>query len=150
MCIGLLITACTKPEKQSACGDQSLQGKYEIDFSSILSEINGDSEEEMFAKSLASMILSKIHMTMEFDGDQLLMDASGPVKNLVNAFGDAKMPYKVDYRIQNDSVLFIREHDEEEFKEFGVLRQPEEPAGEMHIVLHDNHDKDVLLIMHKL
>lgn len=151
LCIGLLMMGCTKANKQSAgaAGSGDLQGKYEIDFSSMLSDLTGDSEEEQFAIAFASSLLSYMHMSMEFDGDKLLIDMSGPVRGLVNMFGDAKMPYAVNYKIENDSVLFIQEKDETEFKKLGVLRKPGASSNELHLVVDDDDDKDVILVMKK-
>ena len=149
LCVGLLLMGCAKSAKQSAAeGAGGLQGKYEIDFSPLMSEITGDSEEDQMAVAIASMILAQMHMTMEFEGNQLSIDASGAVRNLVNAFGDAKMPYTVSYEVRNDSVLFIKEEKDEDFKLFGVLRYPSDSSDELYIVTKED-DKELPLLMKK-
>lgn len=148
-CVGLMMMSCAKSAKQSADAAQGLQGKYEIDFSPLLSEIESDSEGEQLAVAFASMLLTRMHMTMEFDGDKLNIDTSGPVRELVNMFGDAKMPYTVDYQLRDDSVLFIREHDEEEFKEMGVLRRTADTNDELLLVTREEDGKELSLLMRK-
>lgn len=149
LCVALLLLGCTKSAKQTAAaGAGELQGKYEIDFSSLMSEITGDNPEDQMAIAFASMLLSQMHMTMEFEGDQLLIDVSGPVRSLVDLFGDAKMPYAVPYEIRNDSVLFIKEENDEDFKQFGVLRMPTDSSDEFTIVVKED-DKEIPLLMKK-
>ena len=63
-------------------------------------------------------------------------------------FGDAKMPYAVPYEIRNDSVLFIKEENDEDFKQFGVLRIPTDSSDEFTIVVKED-DKEIPLLMKK-
>lgn len=100
----LLAMSCNN-NKQTISSD-NLQGRYEIDFSAALKEITAD-EENDFAKFFATMLLSKLELTLQFDGNRLIVDGSDAVSGLINAFAEdgEGMPYVLDYKIENDSVL---------------------------------------------
>lgn len=136
LCAGLMLMACTT--NKQTFSTQNLQGKYEIDFSSLLSELNTDNEEDAMAAALAAMLLAQMEMTMQFDGDQLIIDASPAVRNLVSVFGnkDAQMPFTVAYEIREDSVLYTKTEGEE-FSNSGVLRKTGDTFDTLQWVLED-------------
>ncbi|MGM9836982.1 MAG: hypothetical protein ACI30A_00655 [Paludibacteraceae bacterium] len=147
LCASLMLIACTT-NKQSI-NSKDLQGKYEIDFSSFLSDLAEDEEEDAFATAFAAMLLSQMQMTMQFDGDKLIIDASGAARNLINAFGgeEAQMPIVADYKIQNDSILYTKVEGEE-FSEVGVLRKMGDSYDYLQLVTEDE-GKEISLTMRK-
>lgn len=149
LCAGLLMISCTTSSKH-AINSKDLQGKYEIDFSSLLSDLNEGENDNPFATAFASMLLSSMEMTMQFDGDKLIIDASGAARNFINAFGgnDAKMPFFVDYKIKNDSVLYTGESNSE-LKEVGVLRKIGSSYDYLQLVCSDDDGKETILTMRR-
>lgn len=143
LCAGLMLIACTSNKQSFSSKD--LQGKYEIDFSSLLSELNTDKEEDAMAVALAAMLLSQMEMTMQFDGDKLIVDGSSAVRNLVNVFGDkeAQMPFVIEYEIRNDSVLYTKSEGED-FTRFGVLRKMGESHDYLQLVTEEDGEQTVL------
>lgn len=145
LCAGMMLMACTT--NQQTFSTQNLQGKYEIDFSSLLSELNTDNEEDAMAAAIAAMFLAQMEMTMQFDGDKLIIDASPAVRNLVSVFGDkdAQMPFTVAYEIREDSVLYTKAEGEE-FTKTGVLRKMDDSFDSLQWVVEDEGEQAVLTL----
>lgn len=115
----LLFTTCTSNPK--AINSKDLKGKYEADFSSLLSPT--EEEEDDFATIFAAMLLSSMQMTMQFEDTKLILDASEGARELINlASSDVVMPIAVDYTIKNDSLLYIRTENND-FQQVGILRK---------------------------
>ena len=115
------LSACTKNPK--AINSKELQGKYELDIASLVgNELDGEDE---MTKAFASFLLSQMHVTFQFQGDLLILDASESLRAVLEAFSedDFSMPLLLDYRITNDSILTTREQGKEEWKDTGVLRK---------------------------
>lgn len=141
--------SCTN-NKQIISSD-NLQGRYEIDFSAALSQLTTD-EENDFAKAFAAMLLAQLDLTMQFDGDRLIIDGSDAVSSLINAFAEEGevMPYALDYKIVNDSVLCTRENADMEFNEIGVLRKMGESFDYLQFVTANNDGEEIVLTMRKI
>ena len=146
----LLAVGCNNTKKQTISSD-NLQGRYEIDLSVVLSQLTAD-EDDDFAKAFAAMLLAKLDLTMQFDGDRLIIDGSDAVSGLINAFAEEGegMPYALDYKIVNDSVLCTRENANQEFNEVGVLRKMGESFDYLQFVTTTEEDEDIVLTMRKI
>lgn len=145
----LLAMGCNN-KKQTISSD-NLQGRYEIDFSAALSQFTDD-EEDDFAKAFAAMLLAQLELTMQFDGDRLIIDGSDAVSGLINAFAEEGegMPYALDYKILNDSVLCTRENANAEFNEIGVLRKMGESFDYLQFVTSNDDGEEIVLTMRKI
>jgi hypothetical protein len=111
-------------KKQSAEVDTSrFEGKYEIDFQTMVDEAFGDSKGEKAAKAVANFMVKRLHVSMEFDGENLTIDASDLAKKFVNKIADGEtMPIVTRYEIRNDSVLWTFDKDDNKFERAGILR----------------------------
>lgn len=145
----LLAMSCTN--NKHTINSDNLQGRYEIDLSALLNQMTDD-EENDFAKAFAAMLLSKLELTLQFDGDRLIIDGSDAVSGLINAFAEEGegMPFAVDYKIVNDSVLCTRENVNAEFNEIGVLRKMGESFDYLQFVTSNDDGEDIVLTMRKI
>ena len=145
----LLAMSCNN--NKQTINSKELQGRYEIDFSEALSQFT-DEEENGFAVAFAAMLLSQMELTMQFDGDKLIIDGSDAVSSLINAFADEdeRMPYVIDYKIVNDSVLCTRENANVEFQEIGVLRKMSESFDYLQFVTRNDDGEEIVLTMRKI
>lgn len=145
----LLAMSCNN--NKQTINSKDLQGRYEIDFSEALSQFT-DEEENGFAVAFAAMLLSQMELTMQFDGDKLIIDGSDAVSSLINAFADEdeRMPYVIDYKIVNDSVLCTRENANVEFQEIGVLRKMSESFDYLQFVTRNDDGEEIVLTMRKI
>ena len=152
LAVAMMLTACTN---KKAINSKDLQGRYEIDLSSLMSEFaNEDDDMENFGMAIAAMVLSQIQMTAQLDGDMLIVDASSTTKGLLNAFteeSDLKLPIYAEYKIKNDSVLYLK-LDGDEFVEKGVLRKMGESYDYLQYVtqLNDDDDEPTVLTLKKI
>lgn len=145
----LLAMSCNN--NKQAINSKDLQGRYEIDLSAVLSQLTAD-EDNDFAKAFAAMLLAKLDLTMQFDGDRLIIDGSDAVSGLINAFAEEGegMPYALDYKIVNDSVLCTRENANQEFNEVGVLRKMGESFDYLQFVTANDDGEEIVLTMRKI
>lgn len=128
-------------KKQSGPDFTQFEGKYEIDFKTMVDESMGDSKGEKAAKAAANFMLKRLHVSLAFDGENVTVDASSLAKKFVNKISEEdKMPFVVAYEIRNDSVLWTFNKDENAFKRAGVLRH--EPCNFQRIDLIDDEDTD--------
>lgn len=144
----LLVMSCNN--NKQTINSKDLQGRYEIDFSEALAQFTDD-EDNGFAVAFAAILLSQMELTMQFDGDKLIIDGSDAVSSLINAFADEdeRMPYVIDYNIVNDSVLCTRENANAEFQEIGVLRKVSESFDYLQFVTRNDDGEEIVLTMRK-
>lgn len=144
----LLAMSCNN--NKQTINSKDLQGRYEIDFSEALAQFTDD-EDNGFAVAFAAILLSQMELTMQFDGDKLIIDGSDAVSSLINAFADEdeRMPYVIDYKIVNDSVLCTRENANAEFQEIGVLRKVSESFDYLQFVTRNDDGEEIVLTMRK-
>lgn len=144
----LLAMSCNN--NKQTINSKDLQGRYEIDFSEALAQFTDD-EDNGFAVAFAAILLSQMELTMQFDGDKLIIDGSDAVSSLINAFADEdeRMPYVIDYKIVNDSVLCTRENANVEFQEIGVLRKMSESFDYLQFVTRNDDGEEIVLTMRK-
>lgn len=144
----LLAMSCNN--NKQTINSKDLQGRYEIDFSEALAQFTDD-EDNGFAVAFAAILLSQMELTMQFDGDKLIIDGSDAVSSLINAFADEdeRMPYVIDYNIVNDSVLCTRENANAEFQEIGVLRKVSESFDYLQFVTRNDDGEEIVLTMRK-
>lgn len=112
---------------KNAINKDELQGRYQMDMSSMVTsfiqeELTGKKESD--AMSVASMFLSQLEVTVQFESEKAIIDASGAIIGLLQNMSDKKMelPMVVEYKIENDSVLYFKQEGKN-FEEAGVLKK---------------------------
>lgn len=116
--VALCLISCGNGKK--TINSRELEGLYEVDFSEVLNQYVGDNE---YVHSLATALLSKVKMTMLFEDGVLIIDGTDFARGMINAFGEMeKLPFVVDYKIQDDSVLCTRQGNEP-YEPSAVLRK---------------------------
>ena len=116
----------------SACGGgkdavnkEGLQGRYQIDLAPALQEImeqSGNGND--MASGLASMLFSNLDVTVQFESETAIVDASGAVIQMIKSMAntDVSLPMALGYKIENDSVLYLKQEGKD-FEEAGVLKK---------------------------
>lgn len=139
----MALTACNK----QAFNSTNLNGCYEVDFSALMADMSdGEDAEDQLAAVLASMFLSSMEMTMQFEDSALILSASGAAMNLINAFAkdETTMPVVLDYKIINDSILYIKD-DDGDFEEFGVLRKEDDSFDHLQLITAEDDGSHMTL-----
>ena len=151
LCAGLIMIACTS-NKQSV-NSKDLQGKYNVDFSALLSEFDDAEDDELgLAKAFAAMILSSLNMTMQFDDDKLIIDGNSTALEIMSSFAkdeESPIPMTLDYEIRDDSVLYTRSGDDE-FEYNGILRKLNNSYDSLQLVTPNEDDEDMVLVLRKV
>ena len=115
----------------SACGGgkdaiskDGLQGRYQLEIGSLLKDVMAEKGGNDLTSSFASMFLSQLDVTVQFETEKAIFDASGAVSELLKSFSDVEvsLPMAVEYKIENDSVLYLKPEGKE-FEEVGVLKK---------------------------
>lgn len=142
--IAMMVIACTT--NPHAVNSSKLQGRYDVDFSPVLKSIE---EDDPFTQAFAAMLLSQLELTMQFDGNKLIFDASETVRALVNVLSESEqMPLVVEYKIENDSLLFTSENGID-WSEAGVLRKLAESYDYLQWVTNQEDGEQLVLTLHK-
>ncbi len=117
----------------SACGGgkdainkEGLQGRYQLEAGSLLKDVTAEKGGNDLSSSFASMLLSNLEVTVQFETEKAIFDASGAVAELLKQFSDGEvslsLPMAVEYKIENDSILYLKPEGKE-FEEVGVLKK---------------------------
>ena len=112
-------------EKAAIDGDK-MRGKYEVDMTPLISKfINNNS-------GIAALALSSVSVNVSFYKDNKgVFELNGKVLDFVSLFSDEPIDkiHQFSYKIESDSVFYIKLKDNEEFKETAIVRK-----------LSDNYD----------
>ncbi len=118
----LILAACGG--KKNAIDANSLQGRYQLDISSAIQALGNEKVGSGDLSAFASIFLSKLDVTVQFESETAIVDASGVVGEIIKSVSDGKvsMPMALGYKIENDSVLYIKPEGKE-FEAVGVLKK---------------------------
>jgi len=116
----LILAACGS---KNAINNDDLQGRYQMDISSLVKDIIAEQNDKMM-DFLASMFISQVEITVIFESETIILDASNSVSDFVKSAskGKVSLPMSVEYKIENDSVLYFKPEGKE-FEEVGVLKK---------------------------
>ena len=123
----VILSACGGGGKDTVNKD-GLQGRYQLDLSSMLNEAKAAYEayggEGDMASGIASMLLSNLDVTVQFESETAIVDASGAVMQMIKSMAntDVSLPMALGYKIENDSVLYLKQEGKD-FEEAGVLKK---------------------------
>ena len=106
--------ACINSVSPSVVNSKDLEGRYEIDMSSVLT----DHDKRGFTGFISALMLSDLKFTMQFDDGKLIVDGTGTVLKLLGE----QFIGAFDYEIRNDSVVYLR-NDKSEFRKAFVIRK---------------------------
>ena len=124
----LLILSACGGGKTDAVEKDGLQGRYQLDVSSLMKEMMSEEQDgqNALSSSFASMLLSNLEVTVQFETEKAIFDASGAVAELLKQFSDGEvslsLPMAMEYKIENDSILYFKQEGKE-FEEVGVLKK---------------------------
>ena len=144
----MMMTACAKnnDKKSESANSGEIQGKYELDLTSLVNDEIGDDSD--VAKKFANFLLSKMHLIMVFSEDKITLDVSDNLKVLLGTFMDEDDLSATEYKLTNDSLLSTRNPDDE-WHEAGVLRRIEGSDDLQWVVDRDEDGTETILLLRK-
>ena len=144
----MMMTACAKnnDKKSESANSGEIQGKYELDLTSLVNDEIGDDSD--VAQKFANFLLSKLHLIMVFSEDKITLDVSDNLKVLLGTFMDEDDLSATEYKLTNDSLLSTRNPDDE-WHEAGVLRRIEGSDDLQWVVDRDEDGSETILLLRK-
>ena len=144
----MMMTACAKnnDKKSESANSGEIQGKYELDLTSLVNDEIGDDSD--VAQKFANFLLSKMHLIMVFSEDKITLDVSDNLKVLLGTFMDEDDLSATEYKLTNDSLLSTRNPDDE-WHEAGVLRRIEGSDDLQWVVDRDEDGSETILLLRK-
>ena len=126
LCSAAILCSCGG--NQGGVSNDSLQGVYSVDISNAESLFENEFQ---IPTAMISSLLSQVDLTVEFKDSKAIIDAGTMASTVIKTAtaGKYALPVTLDYKIENDSVIYLKEEGED-FKEAGVVS----PVG-------DNFDK---------
>ena len=126
LCSAAILCSCGG--NQGGASNDSLQGVYSVDISNAESLFENEFQ---IPTAMISSLLSLVDLTVEFKDSKAIIDAGTMASTVIKTAtaGKYALPVTLDYKIENDSVIYLKEEGED-FKEAGVVS----PVG-------DNFDK---------
>lgn len=115
----------------SACGGgkdaiskDGLQGRYQLEIGSLLEDVMAERGGNDLSSSFASMLFSQLEVTVQFETEKAIFDASGAASEILKNYtnGKVSLPMAVEYKIENDSILYLKPEGKE-FEDVGVLKK---------------------------
>ena len=141
-CAALLAFLSCGGGKNSVDKD-ALQGKYEVDLSGMTDMLEKEiADKGQLPATMVSMMLSQLDLTVQFESEKAVVDASAVAAGLVKGLSQNKysLPVSLDYKIEDDSVLYLKP-ESRDFENAGVIKKmgdgydylkfvPKTPKGE--------------------
>ena len=117
----VILTACGGGK--NTINKDSLQGRYEIDFTSFVKEVLTDASADELPADFAASFISKMEITAQFESETVVVDASRIAAQYIlnDLRAGFTFPMSLKYKIENDSVLYVKGKEDQEFEKFGVL-----------------------------
>lgn len=120
--------SCSQSSDSDVFESENLRGKYKVDLTPLIAENFGqeedDNEWESVGKGLASMALSSIKIDFNFyENNKGIMNIN---KGIFNAFvkkGEDSGPIEFKYKVENDSVLYMKKPSDQDFVKWAVVKK---------------------------
>ncbi len=130
----LLFGACSNSGNSFS---DSLSGKYHVDLSQAKDIIEDELKVEKIPSQMLSLVLGQLNLTAEFEGNSLEVNTSESVANLLGSFTKYSLPMRFEYKIESDSLIYIKE-DGGEFKKVGTLKKNGDSYDNLKFVPNSN------------
>jgi hypothetical protein len=132
----LLVTACDNRNAERIVA-KDLIGKYEVDVKGLIKQIREKERENIadaLGGSLALFMLENMKVQVIFDSDSsFLIGLGGGLMDMFSSLmeeGKAK-PMGAKYKIQSDSLFYIKQDDMDEYEKIGVIKKPAKDYSEL-------------------
>lgn len=139
--VAAILTGCANSR---TIDSSRLEGRYNVDFQSILNdELDDidDSEVATWARGAITMLANSLEININFDGDgKGVLEVNGWGINLVSDYlkFDLNKVNEFTYRIDNDSVLMTK-NSKHDFEPAGVLRKLTDSYDSLQLVTTDGY-----------
>lgn len=150
MVAAMLLSACGNLFNDSnVFQSEKLKGKYKVDLTPFVAEAvkseEGDNEWTKMGKGLAGLALSSVDIELSFyDNNKGIMHMDGGLIDFANALSDKPVEklHEFTYKVEQDSILYMKGKDEEEYKKWAIVRKfSENYAYLQFLIVEEGKDK---------
>lgn len=154
----LAFAACTNSASNSNAkiNSKSLAGTYAVDLTPMFKHLKSDtnsSKLEDFGKGMALLLLNSIDIELSFyDGNKGRIKVEGSpieIDGKVNG-NDLLKDGEFEYKIKNDSLLFIQSTDDDEYKKWAVIKKVGNDYKQLRLELIQEDVKNVIIDLEKI
>jgi|GEM_PF-2774805 len=148
----IFVFASCNPNKDSNVFDSNkLVGKYKVDITPFIAAAvdktkDQDNDASKIGMGLAALALSSIKIEMDFYENQKgVMSIDGGIIDIANAFADKPVPKvnEFSYKVENDSILYIKGHDDKEFRHWAIVRKFSEKYDYLQFLMIEDENNKV-------
>lgn len=143
----------------SACGNlfndsnvfqsEKLKGKYKVDLTPFVAEAvkseEGDNEWTKIGKGLAGLGLTSVDIELSFyENNKAIIRMDGGLIDLAKALSDKPVDnlYEFTYKVEQDSILYWKGNDEQEYKKWAIVRKFSENYDYLQfLIIEEGKDK---------
>jgi len=146
----LILFSCNSLTKNENVFDSDkLKGKYKVDLTPFVAETvkseEGDDEWDELGKGLAGLALSSVEIKLSFYEDNKgVMEMGGGLIDFADAFSDEPVEkiQEFTYKVENDSVLYMKENGETEYEKWAIVRNFSENYDYLQfLIIEEGEDK---------
>ncbi|MFT4898833.1 MAG: hypothetical protein ACI9U0_000620 [Flavobacteriales bacterium] len=149
--------SCNQSNDANVFESENIRGKYSADFSSIINEITASDKKDdkvvNVVKGIASLAMSSVKVEFNFyENNKGVMHLGGGVIDFMNAFSDAKADNVKEfvYKVENDSVLFMKGEEETEFHKWAIVKKYSESYDYLKLLILKDGEGEHYFNLHKL
>ena len=125
----LFFTSCDLKKDSNVFDSDKLKGKYKVDLTPFVAEAMKTEKEDdgwvKMGKGLAGLALSSVDIEFSFyDDNKGVMHMDGGLIDFASAFSDEPVEklHKFTYKVESDSLLYMKGEKETEFKKWAIVR----------------------------
>jgi hypothetical protein len=150
-CAGVVFFGSCGGGKNSVDKD-ALQGKYEVDLSGMTELLENEiADKGQLPATMVSMMLSQLDLTVKFESEKAIVDASAVAAGLLKGFSQNQfsLPVSLDYKIENDSLLYLKPEGRD-FENAGVIKRMGDDYDYLKFVPKMSNDQRVELTLRRV
>lgn len=152
----LMFTACGESSSSDAFDSDNLKGKYSVDLIPYLKDKTKGEEDDglgtSIAKGITAMAMSSIKMELSFyENNKGVMFVDGGLINLLSASsGDMKKTVEFVYKVENDSILYIKKDGEEGFNRWATIQKYSDSYDYLKLLVVEEGQDDMIFNLNRI
>ena len=148
--ISFFLFSCSSFTKNDNVFDsEKLNGKYKVDLTPLVADAvkaeEGDDEWDEMGKGLAGLALSSVEIKLSFyENNKGVIEMGGGLIDFANTFSDEPVDniQEFTYKVENDSVLYMKENGETEYEKWAIVRKFSENYDYLQfLIIEEGEDK---------
>jgi hypothetical protein len=153
-----ILTGCSNPLNDSTVfQSEKLKGKYKVDLTPFIAEsVKSDKEDDSWSKlekSMVGLAISSMDIELSFyDNNKGIMHMDRGIINLANVFSNkpTEKTQEFSYKVENDSVLYMKDETSKEFIKWAIVRKFSENYDYLQFMIIEEGKEKVFFNLNKI